>query len=100
MSRAFDRFCIETVLVYSLEMRFNVALLYFVVLFKPALAVRITNADFDGIQTGVPFTVTWADNDAPVSMLLRYGNSSNVNFLKIIKLWSTSESTWRVMGWR
>jgi hypothetical protein len=56
---------------------FNVALLYFFVLFKPATAVEITNTNFNGIQTGSPFTITWSGNAGPVTILLRMGNNTD-----------------------
>jgi hypothetical protein len=56
---------------------FNVALLYFFVLFRPAAAVNITNTNFNGIQTGSPFTITWTNNAGPVTILLRMGTNSD-----------------------
>jgi hypothetical protein len=66
---------------------FNVALLYFFVLFKPATAVQITNTEFNGIQTGSPFTITWTDNSGPVTILLRMGNSTDLTKLDAKAIW-------------
>ncbi|PMD48974.1 hypothetical protein L207DRAFT_627610 [Hyaloscypha variabilis F] len=55
---------------------FNVALLYFFVLFKPATPVEITNTYYGGIQTGSPFNITWDDASGPVTILLREGNTT------------------------
>lgn len=70
-------------------LRFNVALLYFFVAFKPATAVTITNTDYSGIQTGSPFTITWTNASALVTILLKMGNSTNVNDLKAMAIWGT-----------
>jgi hypothetical protein len=66
---------------------FNVALLYFFVFFKPATAVQITNTEFNGIQTGSPFTITWTDNAGPVTILLRMGNSTDLTQLDAKAIW-------------
>jgi hypothetical protein len=66
---------------------FNVALLYFFLLFKPATAVQITNTNYDGIQTGRPFTVTWTGASGPVTMLLRMGNSTDLSKLNAMAIW-------------
>jgi hypothetical protein len=68
---------------------FNVALLYFFLLFRPAAAVQITNTNYDGIQTGSPFTVTWTDASGPVTMLLRMGNSTDLSKLNAMAIWGT-----------
>ncbi len=68
---------------------FNAALLYFFVLFKRATAVQITNSNYDGIQTGKPFTVTWTDASGPVTMLLRMGNSTDLSKLTAMSVWGT-----------
>jgi hypothetical protein len=68
---------------------FNVVLLSFVVLFRPANAVTITNTDYSGIQTGTPFTVTWTDASGPVAVILKMGNSTNFDALEAIRMWST-----------
>ncbi|PMD63532.1 uncharacterized protein K444DRAFT_660993 [Hyaloscypha bicolor E] len=66
---------------------FNVALLYFFLLFKPATAVQITNTNYDGIQTGRPFTVTWTGASGSVTMLLRMGNSTDLSKLNAMAIW-------------
>jgi hypothetical protein len=70
-------------------LRFDVALLYFFIAFKPATAVTITNTDYSGIQTGSPFTITWTDASTLVTILLKTGNSTNVNDLKVAAIWGT-----------
>jgi hypothetical protein len=66
---------------------FNVALLYFFVVFKPAAAVEFTNTDFDGIETGKNYTVTWADNSGPVTLVLRMGNDTDLSKLTAMAIW-------------
>jgi len=66
---------------------FNVALLYFFVLFKPATAVQITNTEYNGIQTGSPFNVTWTDAAGPVTILLREGNTTDPSKAEAKAIW-------------
>jgi len=49
--------------------------------------VKITNTDYSGIETGSPFTITWTNASAPVTILLKMGNSTNVNDLKAVAIW-------------
>lgn len=61
---------------------FNIVLVYFVVLFRPAHAVTITTTDYSGIQTGTPFTLTWTDASGLVTVILQKVNITtlDVNF--------------------
>jgi hypothetical protein len=67
---------------------YNVVLLYFSVLFRPTNAVTITNTNYD-VETGTPFTITWANNSGPVTILLKMGNSTNFNDLKAMLILGT-----------
>lgn len=41
-------------------------------------AVAITNTNFNGIETGKPFEITWSDAAGPVSLTLKDGPSDNL----------------------
>ena len=41
-------------------------------------AVLITNSNFDGIEAGKTFTVTWSDATGPVTLTLKDGPTDNL----------------------
>ncbi|KAI0175569.1 hypothetical protein GGR52DRAFT_537276 [Hypoxylon sp. FL1284] len=61
----------------------------------PAWAVEITNSNFDGIQTGQPFDITWSDAAGAVTLTLKNGSSDNLQTVGEITSGQTGESyTW------
>ena len=52
-------------------------LIFFSVFQAVCASFGFTNQNFDGIQVGVPFTVTWEDADGPVALALLYQNISS-----------------------
>ncbi|KAI1412589.1 Ser-Thr-rich glycosyl-phosphatidyl-inositol-anchored membrane family-domain-containing protein [Hypoxylon sp. FL1857] len=61
----------------------------------PAWAISITNSNFEGIQTGKPFEITWADAAGPVTLTLKNGPSSNLQTVGEITSGQTGQSyTW------
>ncbi|KAF3055950.1 putative extracellular matrix protein [Daldinia childiae] len=58
-------------------------------------AVAITNTNFNGIEAGKPFEVTWSDAAGPVSLTLKDGPSDNLKTVSEITSGQTGESyTW------
>lgn len=42
-------------------------------------AVMITNTNFDGVEAGKAFEVTWSDATGPVTLTLKDGPAENLN---------------------
>ncbi|KAI0008905.1 Ser-Thr-rich glycosyl-phosphatidyl-inositol-anchored membrane family-domain-containing protein [Xylariaceae sp. FL0662B] len=63
----------------------------------PALAnaLMITNSNFNGIQAGKPFTITWTDASGPVTLTLKTGDPNNLVTVDTITSGQTGNSfTW------
>ncbi|KAI4869268.1 Ser-Thr-rich glycosyl-phosphatidyl-inositol-anchored membrane family-domain-containing protein [Hypoxylon rubiginosum] len=58
-------------------------------------AVLITNSNFDGVEAGKPFDITWSDATGPVTLTLKDGPSENLQTVGEITSGQTGESyTW------
>ncbi|KAI6093263.1 Ser-Thr-rich glycosyl-phosphatidyl-inositol-anchored membrane family-domain-containing protein [Hypoxylon rubiginosum] len=58
-------------------------------------AVMITNTNFDGVEAGKAFEVTWSDATGPVTLTLKDGPAENLNTVGEITSGETGESyTW------
>lgn len=44
----------------------------------PAWAVLITNSNFDGVEAGKAFEITWSDATGPVTLTLKDGPAENL----------------------
>ncbi|KAI0842843.1 Ser-Thr-rich glycosyl-phosphatidyl-inositol-anchored membrane family-domain-containing protein [Hypoxylon sp. FL0890] len=61
----------------------------------PAWAVTITNSNFDNIEVGKPFEITWSGATGPVTLTLKDGSSDNLQTVGEITSGQTGESyTW------
>ncbi|KAI1376361.1 Ser-Thr-rich glycosyl-phosphatidyl-inositol-anchored membrane family-domain-containing protein [Hypoxylon crocopeplum] len=61
----------------------------------PAWAVLITNSNFDGIEAGQPFEITWSDATGAVSLTLKDGPTDNLQTVSEITSGQTGGSyTW------
>ncbi|KAL7628593.1 hypothetical protein AAE478_000108 [Parahypoxylon ruwenzoriense] len=63
----------------------------------PALvnAVVITNSNFEGIEVGKPFEITWAEAQGPVSLTLKNGESTDLKTVGEITSGQSGDSyTW------
>ncbi|KAI1075820.1 hypothetical protein F5B20DRAFT_584985 [Whalleya microplaca] len=60
-----------------------------------ANAVIITNSNFDGIEAGQPFEITWDEATGPVTLTLKSGAANNLNTVAQITTGATGSSfTW------
>ncbi|KAI1773985.1 Ser-Thr-rich glycosyl-phosphatidyl-inositol-anchored membrane family-domain-containing protein [Hypoxylon cercidicola] len=58
-------------------------------------AITITNSNFDGIEVGKAFEVTWSDATGPVTLTLKDGPSENLETVGELTSGETGESyTW------
>ena len=64
----------------SLAMRHPIvstSILLVLISLKACSSFVFTNANYDGIQVGIPFTLTWEDANGPVTLGLLYKNTSS-----------------------
>ncbi|KAI1142814.1 Ser-Thr-rich glycosyl-phosphatidyl-inositol-anchored membrane family-domain-containing protein, partial [Hypoxylon sp. FL0543] len=61
----------------------------------PAWAVTITNSNFENIEVGKPFEITWSDAVGPVTLTLKDGAADNLQTVGEITSGQTGQSyTW------
>ncbi|KAI0385790.1 Ser-Thr-rich glycosyl-phosphatidyl-inositol-anchored membrane family-domain-containing protein [Hypomontagnella monticulosa] len=76
-------------------MKFIVASAFLAALPAWVQAVLITNSDFDNIEAGKPFEITWSEATGPVTLTLKDGPSDNLVTVSQITSGATGESfTW------